>query len=281
MSGLLARAHQAESQPGVLSVTIAAGFPYADIDHAGLSVVATTDGDGAAAQALADRLARAAWDARDEFRIEAVPPDDAVARAARHPRGPVILVDSADNVGGGAPGDGTTLLEALLRAGARNAVISVTDLDVVAKARQAGEGATIAAEVGGKTDNRHGRPVPIRARVMRLTRSEFVYKGSYMTGKRVNAGWAAVLDADGVYIIVRERKVMPFDAEELMVLGIEPRQCQIIVVKSAIAWRAAYEEMAAAVIEVDTPGVCTANLPSLPYAKVRRPVVPLDVHVSW
>jgi microcystin degradation protein MlrC len=102
-----------------------------------------------------------------------------------------------------------------------------------------------------------------------------------MNGRRVSAGWSAVLEADGVLIIVRERKVMPFDAEELRVVGLEPRDCRIIVVKSAIAWRAAYEEIARATIEVDTPGVCTANLASLPYARVRRPVVPLDLAVTW
>jgi microcystin degradation protein MlrC len=168
-----------------------------------------------------------------------------------------------------------------LRARARGAVVAIADPDVVALARRAGEDAAISTEIGGKTDDRHGAPVPVRARVVRLARTEFVYKGSYMTGRRVSGGWSAVLDADGVSIVVRERKVMPFDAEELRVLGIEPRACRIIVVKSAIAWRAAYEEMARAVIEVDTPGVCTADLATLPYAKVRRPVIPLDQHVTW
>ncbi|MGH2403336.1 MAG: M81 family metallopeptidase [bacterium] len=281
MRDLMARAHAAEREPGVLSVTVAAGFPYADIPTAGVSVVVTTDGDPALARTRADELARAAWTARDAFRIDAVPADEAVAQALRLRDGPVILVDSADNVGGGSPGDGTVLLDALLRARARGAVIAMADPEVVALAKQAGVGGLITADVGGKTDSMHGEPVSLRARVEGLAPMEFTYKGSYMTGRRVSAGWAAVLDADGVRVIVRERKVMPFDAEELRVLGIEPRDCRIIVVKSAIAWRAAYEEMARAVIEVDTPGVCTANLRSLPYARVRRPVVPLDEGVVW
>ena len=85
-----------------------------------------------------------------------------------------------------------------------------------------------------------------------------------------------MLEADGVQIVVRERKVMPFDRAELEVAGIDPAKCRIIVVKSALAWRAAYGELARAVIEVDTPGICTARLETLPYKKVRRPIVPLD-----
>jgi len=91
----------------------------------------------------------------------------------------------------------------------------------------------------------------------------------------------ALLDVDGVLVVVREQKVMPFDQQELSVLGLEPARCRIIVVKSAIAWRAAYGTIARAMIEVDTPGVCTANLKTLPYRRVRRPVAPLDEGITW
>ncbi|MBI3975922.1 MAG: M81 family metallopeptidase [Armatimonadetes bacterium] len=285
MADLMRRAHQAEALPGVLTVTVAAGFPYADVPFAGLSVVATADGDADLASTVARDLAAAAWAARGQFRAHSMPPDEAVARALAllegGGSGPVVLVDAADNVGGGAPGDGTVLLEALLRAGARGAVVALRDPDVVALARRVGEGAELHSEVGGKTDDRHGAPVTIRGRVVRLARADFTYTGSYMTGKRVPAGWAALLDLDGIALVVRERRVMPFDQEELRVLGIDPQEAAILVVKSAIAWRAAYGDIARAAIEVDTPGVCTNNLRSLPYRRLRRPVAPLDEDVPY
>jgi microcystin degradation protein MlrC len=74
---------------------------------------------------------------------------------------------------------------------------------------------------------------------------------------------------------------MPFDREEIRVMGLEPERCRIIVVKSALAWRAAYGEIARAVLDVDTPGVCTARLETLPYRRLRRPVFPLDAEVTW
>ncbi|MDR7480785.1 MAG: M81 family metallopeptidase [Armatimonadota bacterium] len=284
MRDLIRLAHTAERRPGVLTVTVAAGFPYADVPFAGLSVVATADGDPGLAGAVAEEVAAAAWTARREFLIRNVPPDEAVASAldlARSGgRGPVVLVDVADNVGGGGPGDGTILLDALLRARAEGAVVTVTDPEVVAAARRAGEGAIISAEVGGKTDERHGPPVPVRGTVVRVARANFTYRGSYMTGRRVTGGWAAVLAVDGLRLVIRERRVMPFDQEELRVLGIDPVSAAILVVKSAIAWRAAYGSIARAAIEVDTPGVCTANLRTLPYRRVRRPVAPLDDEVS-
>lgn len=281
MQDLMVRAHHSERDPAVLNVTVAAGFPYADVPCAGVSVVVTTNGAPDLARAMAEDLARAAWGAREAFAVMQLPPDEAVAQALRSTGGPVILVDSADNVGGGAPGDGTAVLDALLRARAEGAVVTVVDPDVVRAARACGEGGVVVAEVGGKSDSRHGRPVPIRGTVRRICQSDFTYRGSYMTGRRVESGWAALLDVGGVLLVVRERKVMPFDQEELRVLGIDPARVPIIVVKSAIAWRAAYEAMARAVIEVDTPGVCTANLRTLPYRRVRRPVAPLDEDVRW
>jgi microcystin degradation protein MlrC len=281
MADLIRRAHHAERLTGVLNVTVAAGFPYADVPFAGLSVVATADGDQALAQRIAAEIARAAWEARRGFQVQNTPPEEAVSHALESREGPVILVDVADNVGGGAPGDGTVLLDALLRQRATGAVVAITDPEAVRLARRAGEGAILRTEVGGKTDRFHGPPVPVRGRIVRLARGDFTYQGSYMTGRRVEGGWTALLDADGIQVILRERKVMPFDQEELRILGIDPARCRIIVVKAAVAWRAAYGEIARGVIAVDTPGICTANLSTLPYRRLRRPVAPLDPTLVW
>lgn len=276
MRDLMEMAHEAEGRPGVLSVTVAGGFPYGDVPHAGVGVAAITDGEPALARRIADEIARAAWEARERFRIRNLSPKEAVARALREPVGPVVLVDQADNIGGGSPGDGTALLAELLEAKASGAVVTLTDPEAVALARDAGVGASLEVSLGGKTDRLHGAPVRVRARVMRLGCGDFSYKSSYMTKRRVTAGESAVLEADGVTILVRERKVMPFDRQEIEVMGIDPAACRILVVKSALAWRAAYGELARAVIEVDTPGICTARLETLPYRRVRRPIEPLD-----
>lgn len=274
MRDLMDLARAAERRPGMLKATVAGGFPYADVPHAGLSVVATADGRPDLAEAVAREIAEAAWEMRDRFRAENVPPAEAVARAMRHPEGPVILVDQADNIGGGAEGDGTALLAALLEARAEGAVLALADPEAVARAHAAGEGARLTLHVGRP-------PVRMDARVARVGSGDFTYKGSYMTGRRVAAGRAAVLESNGVRVVVRERKVMPFDAEELRVMGIEPAACRILVVKSALAWRAAYGGMARAAIDVDAHGVCTARLETLPYRRLRRPIAPLDAHATW
>jgi microcystin degradation protein MlrC len=61
------QAAEMEQEPGVLSISIFAGFPLADIRDAGLAIYVATDGDGALAEKLADRLAATAWEHRREF----------------------------------------------------------------------------------------------------------------------------------------------------------------------------------------------------------------------
>ena len=59
-------------------------------------------------------------------------------------------------------------------------------------------------------------------------------------------------------------------------LGINPKAMQMIVVKAAIAYRAAYEPIAGKIIEVDTPGLTAVNPLHFKYRNVRHPLFPLD-----
>jgi len=48
------------------------------------------------------------------------------------------------------------------------------------------------------------------------------------------------------------------------------------VVKSPNGFRAEYEPIAKRIFVVDTPGVSTANLKTLPWKRIERPIYPLD-----
>jgi microcystin degradation protein MlrC len=57
-------AGELERDPKVISISLFAGFPYADIPDAGLGIYVVTDDDKALAERLADQLARVAWEHR-------------------------------------------------------------------------------------------------------------------------------------------------------------------------------------------------------------------------
>ncbi len=259
MRAIMKHVHDVESAADV-TVTVTPGFPYADVDCMGLSVVTSSPDPDAAAQAataVADDIAARG----EDFSYACYPVAEAVrlALAADGP-GPVVLVDSADNVGGGGPGDGTAILaEWLARKGTGLAVV-IADPAAVARALEAGIGGRLTVAVGGHTDERHGSPIPVTGTVRLVSDGTYVHRGSYATGITTRMGRSVVLEASGNTIVLTERRVMPFDAQQLLSVGVSPRHCRALVVKSAIAWRAAYGEYASQVIEVDAPGVCTANL---------------------
>lgn len=280
------RARMVEADTDVIAVSIMAGFAYADTPFTGASLVVTTNNAPKLARRYVSELATILIEQRHSGLPELVEPKDAVARALAQSGGPVILVDSADNIGGGTPGDGTDALRAMLDVGVREGTMVLTDPEAVAICWEAGENARVVLEVGGKADRYHGEPVSVTGVVQRLSDGIFECElpnnhFASFYGTSIQMGRTAWLRVDGVNIILIESKTPPFDLAQLRSVGVIPEEQKIIVVKSAIAYRAAYLPIAAGVIEMDTAGLCSANLTRFPYKHISRPIFPLDEEVNW
>lgn len=277
MNKLIDLAHKIEKQKGIIAVTVAGGFPYADINEAGLSFVVVADGDRALAEAKVAELMQAAWEMREATVFKGATVEDAVAQAIQAREGPIVLADVSDNMGSGCPTDGTVLLQALLEAHAKGAVVAtIADPEAVAQATAAGVGKTITLAVGGKTDRKHGDPVKVTGRVNVISDGKFVNKGPWGKGAPVDMGPTVVLDCGGVEVVITKRRVQPSDPEAFRSLGIEPTQRKILVLKSAANYRAAFQPIAKQIIEVETPGIGSPILTTFDYRRVRRPIFPLD-----
>lgn len=276
MSEVMARVHLCEQDADIATVTFSGGFAFCDVPYIGSTVLAYSWDEPAAAERAADAVATAAWQRRAQFAIDLVPASVAVRTAMQPTDGPVVLVDASDNIGGGSPGDGTVLLVELLKQGASDALVPIVDPAAVEVAVAAGVGARARITVGGRTDRMHGDPVELTGQVLGIFDGRYRHEGSYMTGQEVDMGRTALVRCGGVMVAIAERRVMPFDAAQLRVLGVDPAALSVLVVKSAVAWRAAYGGIAAAAVLVDTPGVCASDLASLPYGRAPRPIVPLD-----
>jgi microcystin degradation protein MlrC len=89
-------------------------------------------------------------------------------------------------------------------------------------------------------------------------------------------GRTAVLEVGGVKVILISHRWQTLDPEMIRIVGIEPKEERILVVKSTIHYRAAFEPIAARIIEVDAPGLSSSNLDRFAFVHVRRPIFPLD-----
>lgn len=276
MADAIALAHDLERSPDIVSVTVAAGFPYCDVPDAGFSVLAVADGDVEPARRAAERVADLVWERRTEFHACLPGTEDAVRTALAEPEGLTILVDIGDNIGAGTPGDGTILLSELLKQGAKNALVLLPDPEAVQVAVTAGVRQRVRLKVGGKTDELHGEPVEIDAVVRTITDGVFTNIGPMRDGVVDDQGRTAVLDSDGLTIVVTERRIPMWNLQQLRALGIEPTRLRIVVVKAAIAYRAAYGPIARRIIDVDTPGLAAADVSRFQYLRLKRPIYPLD-----
>ncbi len=277
IKALMERAFAWEDAPGVINASVYGGFIYSDIEDAGLSFIATTDGDPELAQRIASDLADASWEMRREFVTPMLPPKEAVKYAMAASSAPVVLADVADNTGGGASGDGTEVLRALLELRADGAVVAtIPDPGAVEEAFRAGVGGYFEFPVGGKIDDLHGEPVMLTGEVRLLSDGRFVHRGPMSTGVTSSMGRTAVVVSGGVEIILNERRLQPLDPEVPRSVGIDPVHRKIVVLKSAVHYRAGYEPIAAEIVEVDGPGLSSPNLDRFEFTGIRRPVFPLD-----
>lgn len=280
MREVMTRCHALESVPGTWTASALLGFPYADVPHLGMATLAYAD-DATIANQAANALASEMWSRREKFAPDLTPPAVALRRSLMPRTGPVMLIEPADNVGGGAPGDGTVLLHALLQANASNAVVVVWDPIAALAAAEVGLGAQFGHLVGGNTLALHGPPVWVEGRVEFCDAVRYQRDRDYYRGQTIDLGLVARISAEGVNVILTSERLMPFDTMHLRVVGLNPPELGTIVMKCASNWSVAFGDIAADAIYVDTPGVCSPNLAHLPYERFNRPSFPMQPNIEW
>jgi microcystin degradation protein MlrC len=266
-----------ETHPAVIDCAVVHGFPHTDVPICSTAVIVTTNGEPETARRIAAEMATTIWEMREQFREEFPDPATAVAQALTHPAAPVVIAEISDNSGGGAPGDGTYLLQALLAANAPNTAFGfITDAEVARAAHEAGAGATIAISLGGKSDALHGEPVATEAYVKALTDGRFRLTNPMGAGSEVNLGPMARLIIGNVDVLVASERAQTLDPEVFLLHGIDVTRYQVVALKSQRHFRGGFAGVAGAIIRTDSPGATTSTLTNLPYQRVRRPIWPLD-----
>jgi len=269
-------ARKMENRKGVINVSVFGGFSHADVQRAGSSVVVVTNGDINLAEKLSAELGNQFLSVKKEFLKELIPVKVAVDRAIKADSGPIVLADLGDNPGGGAPGDGTFILREIMERGVKNVGVAIIkDPEAVEKAIGVGVRGSLKMKIGGKTNRFQGDPVEVKSKVKTITDGIFIQKAA-RAGLRIDVGRTAVLDVDGIDIILTERSHAPNDPEIFRRNGIDPTDKKILILKSRGHFRAAYEPFSKEVIEVDTPGLTTQNLSWFKFSNIPRPMWPFD-----
>jgi len=279
MVEVLQRVHEAESRPGMLSVTIATGFQWADVADVGASVIAVADGDEALARRTADELGDWIWEQRERWYAPPLAVRAAIAAGQAAGKFPIFLADHADNTGGGAPGDSTEILQTFRDLKLRDALLLyLVDPQVALAARAAGVGNRLKTSLGGKSSPIQGPPLEVDAEVVAVTDGAFAYDGPMYAGLTGNMGPSAWLRFDdGISVVVVTAREQPFDPAFARTLGIDCTTMKYVAVKSAAHFRSGFEKLAGNIYNVDARAILTHDWGKLPYKKRTRKVYPLEV----
>ena len=93
-----------------------------------------------------------------------------------------------------------------------------------------------------------------------LSDGRWIHEGPENAGVPAEPGPTAVVEVDGVTLVLNSKKVAPGDQQQLKSVGIDPLRQHIIVVKAAVRWRGGFGPIAKHAIHVNTPGLGDVRL---------------------
>ena len=228
---------------------------------------------------------------------------------------PVVINEASDNCGGGAPGDATHLLRAILDAAPMlpphscvftgmvdpvvAAQVSISNLPIntlcswpcvygslmVPSQRQAhavGVGATIACTLGGRASvGLSGQPLAVEAAYVKTLSDGKFTLTHWAPGLHQNLGKSAGLVIGGVDVLVISHRQQSLDAGLLYLHGIDPGTKRLIGLKSECHFRAGFTDLSSVILTADEPGMTTARVESFVRTRQVQPLLPKDANASF
>ncbi|MCL4188024.1 MAG: M81 family metallopeptidase [Rhodobacteraceae bacterium] len=275
---LIRECQRIERDGTALAAGIIIGNPFTDVPELGCQVLVTTDGAAEVAAAEASRIAAEFWPLRHRMQGKLIALPRAIAQA-RTMAGPVLFTDAADATSSGATGDSNAIIAALRTAGYPGRVLAqIVDAPAAAAAHAAGVGATIRVTLGGSIDPARFQPMAVEAEVALLSDGRARLE---TMGTALAAGPTAVLRFGTFTVVVLSRTVSLFDRALYFANGLNPRDFDLIVMKSPHAEYHMYDAWVEKNFNIDAPGATSADVRSLGHTICRRPTYPLDEGVDF
>jgi microcystin degradation protein MlrC len=183
------------------------------------------------------------------------------------------MADPADNAGGGAPSDNTTMLRRLIERDVQDAALGpIWDPIAVRLCFDAGLGATFPLRFGGKIGPTSGAPVDATVTVTGLKRDCWQSFGPTQSP----LGDCAAIRVGGVQVVLISNRTQALGLELFSNVGIDPLTQKLLALKSTNHFMGNFGPIAAKVIYVDSDGPLSRDYRKIPYTKVQRPIWPLD-----
>jgi microcystin degradation protein MlrC len=275
MRSYVAQLKEHEREPGVLSISVAHGFPWGDVPEMGTRLLVVTDGSPQRGAELAEQLGRQLIGLRGRTHAPYLSLEESLRRALAAPDsmrgGPVVIADVSDNAGGGAPSDNTEFLRALIERDVQGAALAmIWDPVAVSMAFAAGEGASVTLRLGGKLGPSSGTPLDATFQVTRLVRDAHMS----FAGQSRRVGDAAALRVGGIDVVANTLRTQTTHPDLFTNVGIDYAAKRLLVIKSAQHFRAGFEPIAAEILYAAAPGAIMPLFDRIPYRRAPERIWP-------
>ncbi|MQB44539.1 M81 family metallopeptidase [Rhizobium sp. ICMP 5592] len=268
-----------EADEDILSISVIHGFMAGDVPEMGTKLLVVTDNKPDKGSALARDLGLELFAKRGTFIMPQIDEKQAVAEAMAASSWPVVIADLWDNPGGGTAGDATVVLQELLDRGARDTAIgTIWDPMAVQICMAAGEGAEIPLRFGAKSAPGTGHPIDGIVKIVRLVANAEMRFGESFAP----FGDAAHIELDGIDIILNSTRAQSFDPTLFSVMGIDPTQKKILVIKSTNHFYASFSKIASEILYCSAGTPYPNNPARTPYRRAPRDIWPMvaDPHAA-
>lgn len=271
MKSFIAKIRRSEQQPSVLSISVIHGFMAGDVPYMGTQLLVVTDNEPELGQQLAKQLGLELF----SFRGRTLPRFDSIETAltlAAQSTGTTVLADVWDNPGGGVAGDGTLILQQILKRKLTSvAVGTIWDPMAVKLCFAAGEGAQISLRFGGKSCATAGEPIDKVVQVVRLKANA----EQQFADSSVPMGDCALIKFDGIEVILNTNRCQSFDPSLFRALGVAPEHRSLLLIKSTNHFYQGFAPLAAQVLYVDAGAPYPSDPKRNGYRNLTRPIWPI------
>lgn len=306
---------QVEGKNGIEAVTIAHGFPWANVPDIGLKVLVLYDANNKNAEHLSVQLTQAIacvlYQVRYQAKSSWMPLERALSILDQENKGnnrPVVFSDYADNPGGGANSCSTFLVHELIASKFKGSAAFALfyDPESVEFLLKKNKGDCLRISVAGNkgVDNSRydGEPLDLEVEVIGIQtqnlhqdfsgalwpsgRAISIKILSYFDDNGEKISFKNSIDHDGkmnkeIYLVLNDKRSQVFSPSCFSAVGIDPKKLDLLVVKSMHHYRAGFSNLASRFENIASSGVLNPDFTKIKYSHIgNKEMWPLAEKVS-
>ena len=275
LSDMMKQIGEMEKDLDIFSAAFFNGQPWADFEYVGPSVVMMYHQEVGNALEKAKRIAQMFWDGKDKMKLgnQALLIPDALAYAKKATSKPIFLCDSGDNTTAGAEGEGTLMLDAMMKADLKNVLLcAVTAKDIIDRFQHSTIGQVVSFRIGDNEDASNMVPITVSGTIKCF--------GDVTGWSGEKAGKSMTIAIGSIDLVITDVRAAFISKKHFESVGVNPDDYDTIVVKMGYLFPKLLD-ISEDNIFVLTPGASTNLFESIAYEHIVHPVYPLDKQFEW